>query len=96
VNLLSTIIALLALWVWGCSRVGRGPLNTLIFGIWSLKEVGAWNHLPLWGDKSLASRLRHQLRTLWDGAEGRYSRSRTNVGSRFATLLTLALLLALA
>jgi hypothetical protein len=96
VTLLSTIVALLALWAWGCSQVGRGPLNALIFGVWSLKEVGVRNHLPLWGDKSLFSCLRHWLKTLSDGVEGRSNRRRTNTGPRVPTLLALVLLLVLA
>jgi hypothetical protein len=57
-----------------CILSGWGSLNTLIPSVKSLKEVGAQNHLLLRGDKSLASRLRHLLRTLWDGAEDRFSK----------------------
>jgi hypothetical protein len=66
--------------------------------VWSLKEVGPWNHLPLWGDKSLSSWLRHQLKTLSDGAEDRSSKRRIDVDARpgVGALLTLALLLVLA
>jgi hypothetical protein len=42
--------------------------------IWNLKEVRAQNHLSLWGDKSLSSRLRHLLRTLWDRVDDTSSR----------------------
>jgi hypothetical protein len=78
--------------------VSRGPLSTLIPSVWSLKEVGAQNHLPLWGNKSLFSRLRHQLKTLSDGVEDRPSRRRIDidVGPRVGALLTLAFVLALA
>jgi hypothetical protein len=78
--------------------VSRGPLSTLIPSVWSLNEVGAWNHLPLWGSKSLFSRLRHRLRTLWDGVENRSSRRRIDIdaGPRVGVLLGLMLLLALA
>jgi hypothetical protein len=92
-TLLSTILAFLAWWVLGWSLVGRSPLNTLITSVWSLKEVGAWNHLPLWGDKSLSSKLRHRLKTLSDGVEDRSSRRRTNA---VGALLGLTLLLAIA
>jgi hypothetical protein len=78
--------------------VGQGPLSTLIYSIWSLEEVGVWNHLPLWGNKSLCSRLRHRLKTLSDRAKDRFNRQRidVDVGPRVGALLTLALLLALA
>jgi hypothetical protein len=78
--------------------VSRGPLSTLIRSVWSLKEVGAQNHLPLWGNKSLFSRLRHQLKTLSDEVEDRPSRQRIDidVGPRVGALLTLAFVLALA
>jgi hypothetical protein len=66
-TLLSTIVAFLVQWVLGCCMVSRGPWSTLIPNDWSLKEDGAWNHLPLWGNKSLFSRLRHRLKTLSDG-----------------------------
>jgi hypothetical protein len=96
--LLSTIIAFLARWVLGRSMVSRGPWSTLIPSVWSLKEVGAWNHLPLWGNKSLLSRLRHRLRTLSDGAEDRSSRWRIDIdaGPGVGALLTLMFVLALA
>jgi hypothetical protein len=78
--------------------ISRGPLSTLIPSVWSLKEVGVRNHLPLWGNKSLCSRLRHRLKTLSDGANDRSSRRRidVDVGHRVGAQLTLALLLALA
>jgi hypothetical protein len=84
---------------WGLLHIlifsGRGPLSTLIHSIWGLKEVTTWNHLSLWGDKSLSSWLRHPLTTLLHRAEGRSSRWRSNSRTRVATLLTLAPLLAL-
>jgi hypothetical protein len=78
--------------------VNRGPLNTLIPSVWSLKEVGVQNHLPLWGNKSLFSRLRHWLKTLSDGANDRINRRRIDVdaGPRVVALLTLAFMIALA
>jgi hypothetical protein len=78
--------------------VSRGPLSTLIPSVWSLKEVGVRNHLPLWGNKSLWSRLRHRLKTLSDGAEDRASRQRIDIdaGPGVGALLTLAFVLALA
>jgi hypothetical protein len=68
-TILSTIVAFLVQWVLGCSMVSRVPWSTLIPSVWGQKEVGVWNHLPLWGNKSLCSRLRHRLKTLSDGAE---------------------------
>jgi hypothetical protein len=78
--------------------VSRGPLSTLIPSVWNLKEVGVWNHLPLWGNKSLCGRLRHRLKTLINGAEDRASRQRIDIdaGPRVGALLTLAFVLALA
>jgi hypothetical protein len=97
-TLLSTIVAFLARWVLGCSMVNQGPLSILIPGVWSLKEVGARNHLSLWGNKSLCSRLRHRLKTLSDGANDRSSRQRVNVdaGPAVGARLTLAFVFALA
>jgi hypothetical protein len=82
----------------GCSMVSWGPWSTLIPSIWSLKEVRARNHLPLWGNKSLFSRLRHRLKTLSNGAEDRASRRRIDVdaGPGIGALLNLVFLLALA
>jgi hypothetical protein len=56
------------------------------------------NHLSLWGNKSLCSRLRHRLKTLSDEVNDRSSRQRFNVdvGPGDGARLTLALLLALA
>jgi hypothetical protein len=56
------------------------------------------NHLPLWGNKSLCSRLRHQLKTLSDGANDRSNRQRIDIdaGPRVGALLTLAFMLVLA
>jgi hypothetical protein len=81
-----------------CIWSGWGSLSTLIPSVRSLKKIRAWNHLLLWGDKSLASRLRHLLRTLWDREEDRPSRQRTNVDARLGggVLLGLTLLLVLA
>jgi hypothetical protein len=78
--------------------VSRGPWSTLIPSVWSLKEVGAWNHLLLWGNKSLCSRLRHWLKTMSDGANDRSSRQRIDVdaGHGVGARLTLAFVLALA
>jgi hypothetical protein len=77
--------------------VSQGPLSTRIPSVWSLKEVGAWNHLPLWGNNSLCNRFRHRLKTLSDGAKDRASRRRIDVdaGPRVGALLTLVLLLML-
>jgi hypothetical protein len=78
--------------------VDQGPLSTLIPSVWSMKEVGAQNHLLLWGNKSLFGRLRHWLKTLSDGVKDRSSRRRIDVdaGPRVGALLGLMLLLALA
>jgi hypothetical protein len=78
--------------------VSQDPWSTLIPSVWSLKEVGPWNHLSLWGNKSLFSRLRHRLKTLSDGAEDRSSKQRIDIdaGPRVGALLTLAFVLALA
>jgi hypothetical protein len=59
--------------------VSRGPLSTMIPSVWSMKEVGARNHLALWGNKSLCSRLRHRLKTFSDRANDRSSRRRIDV-----------------
>jgi hypothetical protein len=93
-TLLSTIVAFLAWWVLGCSMVSRGPLSTLIPSVWNLKEIGVRNHLPLWGNQSLCSRLRHRLKTLSYGVKDRFNMWRIDVdaGSRVGALLTLVLL----
>jgi hypothetical protein len=64
VILLSTIVAFLVRWGLGHILIDWGPLHILIPSVWSLKDIGARNHLPLWGDKSLSSWLRHRLKTL--------------------------------
>jgi hypothetical protein len=78
--------------------VSQGPLSTLIPSVWGLKEVGAQNHLPLWGNKSLYSRLRHRLKTLSDGVNDRSSRRRIDVdaGPGVGAQLTLVFVLVLA
>jgi hypothetical protein len=72
-----------------------GSLSTLISSIRSPKEIDARNHLLLRGDKSLASQVRHLLRTLWGGAKDRSSRCRTYARLGVGVLLSLTLLLAL-
>jgi hypothetical protein len=57
-----------------CILSGWGSLRSLIPSVWSLRKVRAWYHLSLCGDKSLVSRLRHRLRTLWDEVEDRSRR----------------------
>jgi hypothetical protein len=91
----STIEASGVHFIWCCILSCWGSLRTLIPSVRSLKEIGARNHLLLRGDKSLASQLRHPLRTLWDGAEDRSSRQRTDVGHGVGALFSLTLLLAL-
>jgi hypothetical protein len=63
-----------------------------------MKEVGAQNHLPLWGNKSLFGRLRHRLKTLSDGAKDRPNRRRIDIdaGPGVGALLTLVFVLAFA
>jgi hypothetical protein len=77
--------------------VRRGPLSTMIPSVCNLKEVGVRNHLPLWGNKSLCSRLRHQLKTFSNGVNDRSSRRRIDVdaGPGVGAQLTLAFVLAL-
>jgi hypothetical protein len=65
-----------------CIQSGWDSFSTLIPSVQSLKEVRVHNHLPLWGDKSLSSRLRHQLKNLSDEAEDRSSRRRIEIHSR--------------
>jgi hypothetical protein len=56
------------------------------------------NHLPLWDNKSLCSRLRHRLKTFRDRANDRSSWQRidVDVGPRVGARLTLAFMLVLA
>jgi hypothetical protein len=97
-TLLSTVVAFLARWVLGCSMVSQGLWSTLIPSVWSLKEVGARNHLLLRGNKPFASWSRHRLRALWNGTEDRSSRRRIDIdaGPGVRVLLGLTLLLAVA
>jgi hypothetical protein len=97
-TLLSRIVAFLARWVLGCSMVSRCPWRTLIPSVWSLKEVGVQNHLLLWGNKSLCSRLRHRLKTLSDGVKDRFNMRRIDIdaGPGVRAWLTLAFVLMLA
>jgi hypothetical protein len=80
-----------------CIWSGWGSLSTLIPSVWSLKGIGAWIHLLLRGNKSLASRSRHRLRSLWNGVEDRSSTRRTDIDARpgVGVLLGLMLLLVL-
>jgi hypothetical protein len=79
-----------------CIWSGWGSLSTLIPSVWSLKVIGAWNHLLLRGNKSLASRSRHRLKTLSDGAKYRSSSRRIDIdaGPGVGALLTLVFVLA--
>jgi hypothetical protein len=97
-TLLSTVEASGVCFIRCCIWSGWGSLSTLIPSVSSLKKFGAWNHLLLRGNKSLASRSRHQLRALWNGAEDRSSRQRIDIdaGPGVGALLTLAFVLALA
>jgi hypothetical protein len=97
-TLLSTVEASGVCFIRCCIWSGCGSLSTLIPSVWSLKKIGARNHLLLRGNKSLASQSRHQFRALWNGAEDRSSRRRIDidVGPRVGVLLGLMLLLALA
>jgi hypothetical protein len=78
--------------------VSQGLWSTLIPSVWSLKEVGARNHLLLRGNKPFASWSRHRLRALWNGTEDRSSRRRIDIdaGPGVRVLLGLTLLLAVA
>jgi hypothetical protein len=73
-TLLTTVEASSVCFIQCCIWSGWGSLSILIPSIWSLKEVGTRNHLSLWGDRSLSSRLRRRLKTLSDGAKDRSSR----------------------
>jgi hypothetical protein len=97
-TLQSTVEASGVCFIRGCIWSGWGPLSTMIPSVWILKKIGARNHLLLRGNKSLASRSRHLLRALWNGAEDRSSRQRIDIdaGPGVGVLLGLMLLLALA
>jgi hypothetical protein len=69
----STVETSLACFHECCTLTTCGLLHILIPSVWGLKEVGARNHLLLWGDKSLSSWLRHRLTTLLHRVEGRSS-----------------------
>jgi hypothetical protein len=94
VTSLSTVETSLASFHRCCTLRSWGPLHSLIPSIWALKEVGAWNHLSLWGDTSLSRWLRHRLKTRWDRVEDRSSRCRTDAGHGVGALLSQMLLLA--
>jgi hypothetical protein len=70
---LSTVETSIACFHGCCTMSSWVPLHILILSVWGLKEVGAWNHLSLWGDKSLFSWLRHPLCTLLHKVDGRSS-----------------------
>jgi hypothetical protein len=97
-TLLSTVEASGVCFIRCCIWSGWGFLSTLIPSVWSLKKIRARNHLLLRGNKSLASRSRHRLRALWNGAEDRSSRRTINIdaGHGVGVLLGPMLLLALA
>jgi hypothetical protein len=97
-TLLSTVETSGVRFIRCCIWSGWDSLSTLIPSIQSLKEIHAQNHLLLRGDKSLANRVRHLLRTLWDGAKDRSSRCRIDVdaGPGVGALLNLTQLLVLA
>jgi hypothetical protein len=81
-TLLSTVEASGVHFIQCCIWSGWGSLSTLIPSVWSLKEIGARNHLLLRGNKSLASRSRHRLIALWNGADDRSSRQRIDIDTR--------------
>jgi hypothetical protein len=96
-TLLSTVEASGVCFIRCCILSGWGSLSTLIPSVWSLKKIGARNHLLLRGNKSLASQSRHRLRALGNGVGDRSSRRRTDVDTRpgVGVLLGLTLLLVL-
>jgi hypothetical protein len=93
-TLLSTVEASGVCFIRCCIWSGWGSLSTLIPSVWSLRKIGARNHLLLRGNKFLASRSRHRLRALWNGAEDRSSRRRIDIDvrPRVGVLLGLTLL----
>jgi hypothetical protein len=95
---LSTVEASGVRFIRCCIWSGWGSLSTLIPSVWSMKKIGARNHLLLRGNKYLPDRSRLHLRAMWNGAEDTSSRRRTDVDTRHGVgvLLGLTLLLALA
>jgi hypothetical protein len=73
-TLMSTVETTGACFIQCCTISSWSSLSTMNPSVRILKEIGAWNYLLLRGNKSLASRSRHWLRALWDGAEDRSSR----------------------
>jgi hypothetical protein len=78
-TLLSTVEASGVCFIRCCIWSGCCSLSTLILSVWSLKKIGARNHMLLRGNKSLASQSRHRLRALWKGAKDRSSRQRIDI-----------------
>jgi hypothetical protein len=94
--LLSTVEASGVRFTRCCIWSGLGSLSTLILSVRSLKKIGVRNHQLLRGNKSLASRSRHHLRVLWNGAEDRSSRRRTDIDARPGVGVPLGLMFLLA
>jgi hypothetical protein len=97
-TLLATVEASGVHFIRCCILSGWGSLSTRFPSVWSLKKIGARNHLLLRGNKSLSSRLMHQFKTLSDGVEDMSGRRRIDVDTRprVGALLGLTLLHALA
>jgi hypothetical protein len=55
VTWLSTVETSLAYFHGCCTLTSWVHLHILNLCVWGLKEVGMWNHLSLWGDKSMSS-----------------------------------------